>query len=98
MSLIEINLVNEDFSVNTLAAEIGMSTPVLYKKVKALTGMTVNNFIKSVRLKRAAQLLKQNNSTVYEVAYMVGFSDSKYFSKEFSKQFGLSPSEYGLVE
>jgi len=97
MSLIELNLVNEDFSVNILAAEIGMSTPVLYKKIKALTGMTVNNFIKSVRLKRAAQLLKQNNSTVYEVAYMVGFSDSKYFSKEFSKQFGLTPSEYGVI-
>jgi len=94
MRLIELNFINADFSVNTLAAEIGMSTPVLYKKIKALTGMTVNNFIKSVRLKRAAQLLKQNQSTVYEVAYMVGFNDSKYFSKEFTKQFGLTPSEY----
>lgn len=98
MSLIEVNLVNEDFSVNVLAAEIGMSTPVLYKKIKALTGMTVNNFIKSVRLKRAAQLLKQNNNTVYEVAYMVGFSDSKYFSKEFSRQFGLTPTEYAIMD
>ena len=98
VSLIEVNLVNEDFSVNILAAEIGMSTPVLYKKIKALTGMTVNNFIKSVRLKRAAQLLKQNNSTVYEVAYMVGFNDSKYFSREFSRQFGQTPTEYGLME
>ncbi|MNT66287.1 HTH-type transcriptional activator RhaS [compost metagenome] len=71
-----------------------MSTPILYKKIKALTGLTVNNFIKSVRLKRAAQLLKQKVYTVYEIAYMVGFSDSKYFSKEFAKQFGITPSEY----
>ncbi len=97
MKLIEGNLVNGDFSVNTLASEIGMSTPVLYRKIKVLTGMTVNNFVKSVRLKRAAQLLKQNSNTVYEVAYMVGFNDSKYFSKEFAKQFGLTPSEYALA-
>jgi len=96
MNLVETNLINDDFTVSILAAEIGMSTPVLYKKIKALTGMTVNNFIKSVRLKRAAQLLKQNHNTVYEVAYLVGFNDSKYFSKEFSRQFGQTPSEYVL--
>ncbi|RYZ29892.1 MAG: AraC family transcriptional regulator, partial [Sphingobacteriales bacterium] len=61
------------------------------------TGLTVNNFIKSVRLKRAAQLLRQNTYTVYEVAYMVGFSESKYFSKEFAKQFGQTPSDYCLT-
>ncbi|MES2454219.1 MAG: two-component regulator propeller domain-containing protein [Bacteroidota bacterium] len=96
MAHIEANIINEDFGVNSLASEIGMSTPVLYKKIKVLTGMTVNNFIKSVRLKRAAQLLAQGQHTVYEVAYMVGFSDSKYFSKEFSKQFGQTPSTYDL--
>lgn len=94
MAIIETNFSIDDFNVNTLAAEVGMSTPILYKKIKALTGLTVNNFIKSVRLKRAAQLLKQNTYTVYEVAYMVGFSDSKYFSKEFIKQFGRTPSDY----
>lgn len=94
MGIIEHNFGADEFNVNILAAEVGMSTPILYKKIKALTGMTVNNFIKSVRLKRAAQLLKQNTYTVYEVAYMVGFSDSKYFSKEFAKQFGRTPSDY----
>ncbi len=96
MALIENNFGEEEFNVNTLASEVGMSTPVLYKKIKALTGLTVNNFIKSVRLKRAAQLLQQGHHTVYEVAYMVGFSDSKYFSREFSKQFGKTPSAYEL--
>lgn len=97
MVLIESNFNNPDFSVNTLAADMGMSTPILYKKIKTLTGFTVNNFIKSVRLKRAAQLLRQNTYTVYEIAYMVGFSESKYFSKEFAKQFGQTPSEYCLA-
>jgi ligand-binding sensor domain-containing protein/DNA-binding response OmpR family regulator/nitrogen-specific signal transduction histidine kinase len=96
MALIENNFAEDEFNVNTLASEVGMSTPVLYKKIKALTGLTVNNFIKSVRLKRAAQLLQQGQYTVYEVAYMVGFSDSKYFSREFSKQFGKNPSSYEI--
>jgi ligand-binding sensor domain-containing protein/DNA-binding response OmpR family regulator len=94
MAIIEQNFSVDEFNVNVLAADIGMSTPILYKKIKALTGLTVNNFIKSVRLKRAAQLLQQKTFTVYEVAYMVGFSDSKYFSKEFAKQFGRTPSDY----
>ncbi|WP_235005350.1 hybrid sensor histidine kinase/response regulator transcription factor [Pedobacter nyackensis] len=94
MAIIEQNFSVDEFNVNVLAADIGMSTPILYKKIKALTGLTVNNFIKSVRLKRAAQLLQQKTYTVYEVAYMVGFSDSKYFSKEFAKQFGRTPSDY----
>jgi signal transduction histidine kinase/AraC-like DNA-binding protein len=96
MALIENNFGEDEFNVNTLASEVGMSTPVLYKKIRALTGLTVNNFIKSVRLKRAAQLLQQGHHTVYEVAYMVGFSDSKYFSREFSKQFGKTPSAYEM--
>ncbi|MBB6501239.1 hybrid sensor histidine kinase/response regulator transcription factor [Pedobacter cryoconitis] len=98
MDLIESNFTSLDFNVNTLASDLGMSTPILYKKIKVLTGLTVNNFIKSVRLKRAAQLLCQNVYTVYEIAYNVGFSDPKYFSKEFVKQFGRTPSDYALQE
>lgn len=98
MRIIEDNFSMDEFNVNMLAAEVGMSTPILYKKIKALTGMTVNNFIKSVRLKRAAQLLRQQTYTVYEVAYMVGFNDSKYFSKEFAKQFGRTPTDYSAED
>ncbi len=94
LHLLEKNITNTDFNVNQFAAEIGMSTPVFYKKIKALTGLTVNNFVKSFRLKRAAQLLEQGVGTVYEISYMVGFNDAKYFSKEFRKQFGQSPTEY----
>jgi ligand-binding sensor domain-containing protein/signal transduction histidine kinase/DNA-binding response OmpR family regulator len=94
LELLEKNITNTDFNVNQFASEIGMSTPVFYKKIKALTGLTVNNFVKSFRLKRAAQLLEQNAGTVYEISYLVGFNDAKYFSKEFRKQFGQSPTEY----
>lgn len=91
---VETNLENEMFNVHFLAENVGMSTSVLYKKIKAITNLSVNEFIKSIRLKRAAQILIQRKYTVYEISYMVGFADSKYFSKEFRKQFGLTPTEY----
>jgi YesN/AraC family two-component response regulator len=56
--------------------------------------MSVNDFIKSLRLKKAAALILKKQHTVYEVAYMVGYADRKYFSKEFKKQFGKTPTEF----
>ncbi|SEI56729.1 Two component regulator propeller [Dyadobacter sp. SG02] len=87
---------NPDFGVPMLAEKIGMSQSVLYKKLKAVTDLSVNDFLKSIRLKRAAQLLRQQKMTIYEVAYAVGYDDRKYFSKEFKKQFGKTPSEYAV--
>lgn len=92
--IIEEEMENSSFDIPLLADKIGMSQPVLYKKIRALTDMSVNEFIKSIRLKRAAQLLNQKTLTIAEVAYTVGFSDRKYFSKEFKKQFGKAPSAY----
>lgn len=94
IQIVEAHLDHPDFDVQALSTEVGMSVSVLYKKLKALTDMSVNDFVKSIRLKKAAQLLQQNNLTVYEVAYAVGYTDRKYFSKEFKKQFGKVPSEY----
>lgn len=94
IQIVEIHLDHPDFDVQALSTEVGMSVSVLYKKLKALTDMSVNDFVKSIRLKKAAQFLQQNNMTVYEVAYAVGYTDRKYFSKEFKKQFGKVPSEY----
>ncbi|MGZ3756579.1 MAG: hybrid sensor histidine kinase/response regulator transcription factor [Mucilaginibacter sp.] len=94
IGIIEKNLDNLEFGVPELANVVGMSQPVLYKKLYALTGMSVNDFIKSVRMNNAVFLLQQNQYTIYEVAYMVGFSDRKYFSKEFKKQYGKAPSEF----
>jgi signal transduction histidine kinase/DNA-binding response OmpR family regulator len=94
MEIVEERLENPDFNVAVLVNEIGMSQTVLYKKIKALTDLSINDFIKSIRLKRAAQLLQERKMNVSEVAYSVGFNDRKYFSKEFKKQFGKAPSDY----
>ena len=98
MQIIESHMDNPAFDVDRLAAEVGMSRSVLYKKLKALTDMSVNDFVKSIRLQKATQLLQQKKLTIYEVAYAVGFNDRKYFSKEFKKQFGKTPSEYINVD
>ncbi|MGC4233990.1 MAG: two-component regulator propeller domain-containing protein [Niabella sp.] len=92
--IIEEHLDDPEFGVDMLSRKAAMSTSVFYKKIKALTGITVNDFIKQVRLKKAAELLAENNMTVYEVAYAVGYTDRKYFSREFKKYFGTLPSEY----
>lgn len=98
MSLIEQNMEDPEFNVSSLVENIGMSQTVLYKKIKVLTDLSIADFIKSQRLKRAAQLLTEHNLNIAEVAYAVGFNDRKYFSKEFRKQFGVSPSEYDKNE
>lgn len=94
MSIIEKHMENSEFGVTELMDEIGMSKNVLYKKVQALTNLSVADFVKSIRLQKAAQLFDQNKLTIAEVAFAVGFNDRKYFSKEFKKQYNLSPSEY----
>ncbi|WP_159452588.1 hybrid sensor histidine kinase/response regulator transcription factor [Pedobacter nyackensis] len=94
IQIIEEGMENHEFGVDILSDKMGMSQSVLYKKIKALTDMTVNDFSKSIRLKKAAQLLSQKNLPVSEIAYLVGFLDSKYFTKEFKKQFGVPPSQY----
>jgi ligand-binding sensor domain-containing protein/signal transduction histidine kinase/AraC-like DNA-binding protein len=94
MHCIEQHIEDADFGVTALVNEIGMSQTVLYRKIKALTGLTIVEFIKSVRLNYAMQLLIQHQLGIAEIAYAAGFSDRKYFSKEFRKQFGKSPSEF----
>ncbi|MCD6354790.1 MAG: response regulator, partial [Prolixibacteraceae bacterium] len=92
--VIEANISEPEFSVEYLASETGLSTVHLYRKLKALTGMTPNEFIRSFRMKRATQLLKQKKLMISEVAYAVGFNDPKYFKKCFKQMYGVSPSEY----
>jgi AraC-like DNA-binding protein len=97
IDIIDSHMDEESFGVGMLSQKMAMSQPVLYKKLKALTNMSVNDFIKSIKLKKAAMLLLTKKHTVNEVAYMVGFNDRKYFSREFKKQFGKTPSEYGAM-
>ncbi len=93
-TIIENNLSETDFDVTEMVKQMNMSHSTVLKKIKALTGMPLVEFVKNQRLKRAAQILVQDKLQIAEVAYMVGFSDPKYFSKCFSKAFGMTPSEY----
>lgn len=97
-SLIDENIANSDFGVNHVIKEIGMSRPVLYRKIKAITNMSIFDFINTYRLNKAAAILKTQQFNISEIAFQVGFSDPKYFSKAFRKKFGMSPSEYMAAE
>jgi signal transduction histidine kinase/AraC-like DNA-binding protein/ActR/RegA family two-component response regulator len=94
IDLIEANIDSAKLSVPFLSIEMNMSQPVLYKKLYSITGMTVNNIIKLMRLKKGLQLLQSNQYTPQEITYMIGFTDPKYFYKEFKKQFGKTPREH----
>jgi len=87
-------LSDEQLSVESLAESMNMSRVHLYRKVSALTGLSVNELIRKLRLQKAAQLLQQKWGPVSQVAYEVGFSNLSYFSKVFKEEFGLLPSEY----
>lgn len=91
---VEENMDNSDFSVELLSQEMGMSRVHLYKKLLSITGKTPIEFIRILRLKRAAQLLGKSQLTISEVAYQVGFNNPKYFSRYFKEEFGLLPSVY----
>jgi len=94
MKIIEDHLQDDDFSIKVLASEIGMSHSNLYKKIKAVSGQSVNSFIRFIRLKKAAELFINTEMNVNETANMVGFYHVKYFRAQFSKLFGMNPSDY----
>ncbi|RDC56533.1 response regulator [Pedobacter chinensis] len=94
MAIIERRMADASFDVLDLVDEIGMSRSVLYKKVQQLTNYAVADLIKEVRLKRAAQLLKETSFNINEITYMIGFNNRKHFSKEFKKRYRLNPSVF----
>lgn len=91
---IETNIGEEDFSVEKLAEEVHMSVWQLNRKLNGLIDQPAGQLIRSMRLQRAADLLKQNAGTVAEIAYQVGFGSQAHFATMFQKQFGCTPSEY----
>ena len=91
---IEENMVDSDFNVSVLQEKMGMGNKQLYRKLKALTGQTPVEYIRDMRMQKAAKLLKAGKFSVSEVMYTVGFSNSSYFSKCFSKAFGMTPTEF----
>ena len=91
--IIESQMANTEFAIGDLCYELAMSRSSVYNKIKTLTGRGPNDIIKIVRLNRARDLLTRRPWPVAEVAAMVGFSDPKYFSTCFKKEYGISPSQ-----
>jgi len=94
--IVEINLEKSMFNASNLAEEIHLSESQLYRKLKAITGKSTAIFIRSVRLKKAKDLIETSTLSISEVAYQVGFNDPAWFSRVFKEEFGLSPTEARL--
>jgi DNA-binding response OmpR family regulator len=93
-ALVESNLSNEDFSVESICKSMGISRVQLYRKVKGLMDINVNDYIMNTRLKKAKYLLKHDDCTIGEVASKTGFSSSAYFSSVFKSKEGITPKEF----
>jgi AraC-like DNA-binding protein len=91
---IEDNFEDENFNIEKLAEVVNMSISQLNRKLNALVAQPPGQLIRSLRLQRAADLLKQNAGRIAEICYKVGFNDQGYFTRSFKKQFGVTPSEY----
>jgi len=96
LDVIEQNMDESELSAEIFCEKLAMSRANVHKKLKALTDQSTTEFIRTIRLKRAAQLLKQNAGSISEIAYMTGFNNLSYFTKSFKEQFGTLPSEYNL--
>jgi signal transduction histidine kinase/ligand-binding sensor domain-containing protein/DNA-binding response OmpR family regulator len=91
---VEAHIDRDDFSIKFFAKEMGMSHSNLYKRVRQVSGQSINSFIRFIRLRRAAGLLISTDCNVNEAAFQVGIADSKYFRLQFAKLFGMNPSDY----
>ena len=88
------NISNGSFTVDDMAGAVFMSRSCYFKKLKAITGMSPNEYLKAVRMQRAAELISQSDRPMGEIAFDVGINDSHYFSSCFKKQYGITPTEY----
>jgi len=94
IEIIEAHLLDPDFDVNRISSDMGMGYSSLLKKIKSITGQSVNGFIRFVRLRKAAELMIHTNCNVNEAAMQVGINDIKYFRAQFFKLFGVNPSDF----
>jgi len=92
--VVERHISNPELDVSLFAQEVGMSKSILYEKLKSLTGKTINEFISSIRLKKAAKLILEGELNISEISLEVGYMDPNYFSKAFKKHFGVVPSKF----
>jgi AraC-like DNA-binding protein len=85
---------DERFTVKDLARELGMSHSSTYKKIKEISGQSVNGFIRFIRLRKAAELFINTNDTIGRISFQVGITDKTHFREHFTKLFGIPPAEY----
>ena len=93
-SVIEENMQNEDFNIDSIAETAGLSRSAFFKKLKSLTGLAPVDLVKKIRLSKAERLVATTDKSISEIAYSVGFKESSYFGKCFKKEFGMTPLEY----
>ncbi|RYE17607.1 MAG: response regulator transcription factor, partial [Sphingobacteriaceae bacterium] len=93
-AVINKNIQNPDMDVELVASQLNVSKPTLYRKIKAISSLTINELINITRLKAAAKLLEDGHYKIYEVADMVGYSSQSHLGRNFLKQFGTTPTEY----
>jgi DNA-binding response OmpR family regulator len=94
LAIIEEHMDDENFSIDQLSRDGGYSNMHFYRKIKALSGQTPSQFLRTIRLKRAADLLSKDSDNVAQIAYSVGFSSVSYFTKSFKAQFGMTPGQF----
>ena len=94
LELVDANIANSEFTVELFQQKMAMSRMQLHRKLKALTNFSSSEFIRDIRLQRAADLLADNNLNVSEVAYSCGFNSVSYFTQCFTQKFGVNPSKY----
>ncbi len=94
VALIEQNIADADFDIDALCLGMGLSKSGLYRKFAGITGQKPTEFIRSIRLKRATELIREGRLSMSEIAYQCGFSSPSYFNKRFKEMFGVNPSEY----
>jgi signal transduction histidine kinase/ligand-binding sensor domain-containing protein/DNA-binding response OmpR family regulator len=96
VAFVEDNIQNPAYDVESFVSDMATSRTLLYRKINHATGMSIKEFILDLRMKRAAQLLKDSHYNVSEIAVMAGYNDSKYFSTCFKKHYGMTPTEFKL--
>ena len=94
IQIVEKNIADSEFNVYMFTEQMNMSRSVLFRKIKALTGQSISSFIRTIKIKRAGQLLTKTSMNISEIAYEVGFNDLKYFRKCFKNEFKEVPSDY----
>jgi signal transduction histidine kinase/AraC-like DNA-binding protein/ActR/RegA family two-component response regulator/streptogramin lyase len=91
IDLVLENILDENINADFIANKLRISRSLVYLKIEAMTGQSVNEFVRNIRLKKSLRLLEQKNMTITEIAHAVGFSSQSYFTRSFTKQYGVSP-------